>query len=395
MRSLRTGAWLTAERIRVYSWILIVLWTLGLAGVVATSSDYRDAFGRPLGTDFANVWTAGAMALDGHAAAVWEPEAHHAVQLRVFGPGSPFYGWHYPPFFLLVASVLALMPYGLALGVWLAGTVPLYLRALKGIVSDRLATLAAVAFPGVAVTAIHGQNGFLTTALFAGALMQLERRPYVSGVLFGLMAYKPQFGLLVPVALAVSGRWRAFGAASLTVAMLAGISTLAFGMEIWDAFLASTRFTRDVVLEAGALAWEKQQSAFAAVRLWGGTVELAYGAQAAMAVFSAFGVAWLWRGRAAFAVKAAGLVCGALLATPYVLDYDMVIVAPAIAWMAAHGMKHGFLDWEKTVLALAWIAPLVARASALAINFPLGLIVLTALFLLILRRAWMDGPNFR
>ncbi len=43
-----------------------------------------------------------------------------------------FYGWHYPPFFLFAAAALALMPYGLALAVWQAVTLGLYLLAIRG-----------------------------------------------------------------------------------------------------------------------------------------------------------------------------------------------------------------------------------------------------------------------
>ena len=40
----------------------------------------------------------------------------------------------------------------------------------------------------------HGHNGFLTAALIGSALVVLDRRPVLAGVLFGLIAYKPQFG---------------------------------------------------------------------------------------------------------------------------------------------------------------------------------------------------------
>src|SRR5205823_5887016 len=75
-------------------------------------------------------------------------------------------------------------------------------------------------------------------------------------------------------------------------------------------------------------------------------------------------VIWLWRSDAAFPRKAAGLALAALLATPYSLDYDMMVLAPAIAFLAAHGRDHGFSAYEKTVLAALWLAPLLARPCA-------------------------------
>jgi alpha-1,2-mannosyltransferase len=62
---------------------------------------------------------------------------------------------------------------------------------------------------------------------------------------------------MVPLVLAISGRWRCFAAAVATVALLALATTAAFGPQIWHAFLDSTRFTRLVALEQGNTGWYK------------------------------------------------------------------------------------------------------------------------------------------
>ncbi|HBS33696.1 MAG TPA: hypothetical protein DEA50_01280, partial [Parvularcula sp.] len=59
--------------------------------------------------------------------------------------------------------------------------------------------------PAALIALKYGQAAFLLSALFTGALMSLQRRPLLSGALFGLMAFKPQYGLLIPVALAAGG----------------------------------------------------------------------------------------------------------------------------------------------------------------------------------------------
>ena len=78
--------------------------------------------------------------------------------------------------------------------------------------------LVALAFPAVLINIGHGQNGFLTAALLGGALVVLERRPIMAGFMLGLLVYKPQYGLLLPLVLAVSGRWKCFASAAVTVA---------------------------------------------------------------------------------------------------------------------------------------------------------------------------------
>ena len=92
---------------------------------------------------------------------------------------------------------------------------------------------------------------------------------------------------------------------------------------------------------------------------------------------------WLWRSAAPFALKAAALLIGTLLVTPYSLDYDLMLLAPAIALLAADGLTRGFMPWEKTLLAALWIMPLLARAVAANALIPLAVPLMLAAFALI------------
>lgn len=403
--TLRDGTWLTRERMRMWGLAVLAASAIGFLFLVVTSNGLNDYQGRPLGTDFSNVYAAGTYALDGHAAAAFDWPAQHAREQAIFGDKTPFYGWHYPPFFLFIAALLALMPYALALAVWQGTTILLYLGTIRGILrsvsADAIATrdplwfLLALAFPAVFINIGHGHNGFLTAALLGMALVTLDRRPTLSGVLFGLLVYKPQFGLLIPLVLLASGRLRVFLAAGLTVAVLALATTLAFGTEVWTAFLASTHLTRIEVLEQGGTGWHKIQSIFSVVRMWGGSVPSAYVAQGTLTVALAAALVWLWRSEATAPLKAAALSVATILATPYSLDYDMMVLAPAIAFAAADGFNRGFGPWEKTALAFLWFVPLVARTLAEHTLIPLGVPAMLLVFVVLLRRAAGDLGTFR
>src|SRR5579862_3216477 len=384
-----SGAWLTRDRARMVALLLFAFSALAVAFVAVTSDGLHDWRGRPLGTDYSNVYAAGTYVLDGEPTAPFDPRLQYAREQAIFGAHTDFFGWHYPPFFLGLAALLALMPYALSLLVWQGVTLALYLLSIRAIVSRSAAKLdawmwllPALGFPGVIVCLGQGHNGFLTAAL-----VMLEERPILAGVLIGLIAYKPQFGLLLPLVLAASGRWRVFAAAAATVGVLALMVTLAFGADVWTAFLASTKFTRIAVLEEGQTGWYKIQSVFSWVRMWGGGVDLAYALQAAVTLAVAASLVWLWRGKAAFPLKAAGLLCGTLLATPYSLDYDLMLLAPAIAFLAADGLARGFAPWEKTILAALWIVPLVARSVPEATLIPLAVPAMLVGFAFVLRCA--------
>lgn len=385
---LRTGDWLTLARLRNYAVIFLAIYALAAVLWIALADGLIDRNGKPLGTDFSNVYAAGTLTLAGKADAAYDWESEHAAEKAIFGGRDvPFYGWHYPPQFLMVASVLAIMPYALALVAWMAATLLAYLLTIRAILPHPAALPVALAFPAVFVNLGHGQNGFLTAALLGGALVLLDRRPVLAGVLIGLLAYKPQFGVLIPLVLVLTFRWTVIAAAAAT-ALATCFTTLAlFGTSVWSAFADSTALTRHVVLEAGTTGWEKIQSMFSFVRMWGGGIETAYAAHGALALAVAASLVWLWRSAAAYELKAAALAVACLLATPYVIDYDLTILAVAIAFFVRHGLAHGFRDYEVTLLACVWCAPLLARSVALDAGIPLGLIAQAALFIIIVDRA--------
>jgi hypothetical protein len=122
----------------------------------------------------------------------------------------------------------------------------------------------------------------------------------------------------------------------------------------------------------------------------GGGIGSAYSVQLALTIAVAAGLVWLWRSKASYELKAAGLACACLLSTPYLLDYDLVVVAVAIAFFVRHGLTSGFRDYEISCLVLAWTAPLLARGVAGAVGVPLGLISVVLLYGLTLRRAMID-----
>ncbi len=406
--TLQSGDWLTRERVRLWALAVLVASVAGVVFLGITSNGLDDFQGKPLGTDFSDIYAGGTYALEGKAELAFDPLLQHAREKEIFGAHTPFYGWCYPPFLLFVAAALALMPYLPALFVWQATTFPLYLLAIWTIltsllpkqpgggsnsnlfdelVRSRIWLLLAVSFPAVFVNLGHGHNGFLTAALMGFALVLLDRRPVVAGILFGLLAYKPQFGLLIPLVLIATDRWKTFAAAAATVGVLALAATLAFGPQVWPAFFASTAFTREAVLEAGGTGWHKIQTVFSWVRMWGGPIPLAYTVQILVTLALSIGVVWLWRSGTSMAVKAAGLIIASLLATPYSLDYDLMALAPALAFWASEGISRGFRSWEKTTLAAMWIVPLIARSFAEATLIPLTAPLLLAAFVLLLRRA--------
>jgi alpha-1,2-mannosyltransferase len=395
LATIRSGDWLTAERARAYAVIIAVIGFAGLALVWTTGGPMTDRFGRPIATDFSGVWTAGRMLLAGDPAGLFDPWTHFAFQRRTFDdPNVEVYGWHYPPFFLAVAALLASMPYVPALVVWQASTFALYLAAIRAIApAHRLLILVAVGFPAVFVTLGHGHNSFLTAGLLGFGLLLLPTRPIIAGICIGLLAYKPQFGLVLPVIMVLGGHWRAVVAAGTTVAAMTAGVTLWLGPEVWLAFLKGADFTRAVILEDGITGWHKIQSTFSAFRSFGAPLPLAYGAQFAVTAMVIGTLALMALRGADRRLVAAMTATGALLATPYCLDYDMTILGVAVAFAAAHGVEKGFAPYEKSLLGLVWIVPLMARGTMMVTGLPLGVMVMALFFGFLAARALAEKPD--
>lgn len=381
---LRDALWLSPQRARAYRNILLGAQVLAALVIVVGSHGGLDFDNRPIGTDFIAFWTASQIALSGSPAKVYDVATHLAAQRAAFGGSSlhlePFL---YPPVFLLVCLPLALLSYGWALLVWLTLTGALMLAALGRFARDNLATV--LSFPALWLNVAHGQNGFLTTALLAGGAAYLETRPVLAGVLFGGLIYKPHFLPMVLVVLLARWRLRAALAVAGSATALCGLSMAVFGIDTWRGFGAGSALARRE-LEEGLAGYYKMQSLFAAVRLFGGSVTAAYAAQGLLAVLAAATLAWICRRADDPRAIGAALASAALLASPYLLVYDLVLLAIPLLWVWQTALRTGFLSWEKAVLAMAFFTPMIASETAYWLHIPLTPIALLAAFGLVVRR---------
>ncbi len=356
-----------------------------------------DGSGRPIHTDFTNVYAAGRLVLEGHPAAAYDWNLHYAAENAIVAhPQAAYLGWHYPPPFLLIAGLLATLPYAVAFFVWIGATLPLYLATIRAIVGDRIGWLVGGAFPCLMPNIISGQNGFLTASLIGSTLALLESQPVFAGICLGLLTYKPQFGILFPFVLAAGGYWRAMAAAAASAAVLALTTIVMFGATPWTEFFHWLPLTSKALLSEDHTAWadhtdwNKFQSLFAMVRLFGGGETLAWLLQSAQTVVVVIALIAMWRSRrVAFELKAAALAVGVLLATPYVYLYDLAILAVSGAFLMRLAVKTGLHPGE--ALGLALITALVLVLPFLGV--PPGLPAAAIAALLIARRARGHATN--
>jgi alpha-1,2-mannosyltransferase len=385
----RLDAWFDLDHALAFARVMCLA-TLGTwVWIFVSGPGLLDGMGRAMGTDFSSFWTAGHITYPSQAHVAYDPARHFAAQQALFGQQADYYAFYYPPTFLLMAKMLALLPYALSLFLWQAGGLGVYAASIRKILPQQSNMLWLIlGFPAVFLALGHGQNSFLTTALFATGLLCLRNRPMLAGMCFGMLAYKPHLAMLIPIALLAAGHIKTIFAAGMTVLVFCGVSAAVLGPDIFSAYLAITHATQNALLESGGPGWHKIQTAFAAVRACGGSIMLAYGIQGSISLGCALLTFRVWRSAVAPSLKYALLCVASLLATPFVLDYDLVLMAAALAFFARHAMEHGWRRGDRSVLALAALAPVITRSVADLTLVPLGWISLLLMLFVICRRWW-------
>ena len=313
-------------------------------------------------TDFASFYAAGKLAAAGTPALAYDQAAHHAMEQAVTAPGIEYQFFNYPPVYLLLCAGLAQLPYLAAFVLFIAATFAFYLAVARRILGDRspAAIVVLLSFPMVFWTMGLGQNAFLTAALFGLATVLLESRPIAAGILFGLLCYKPHFGVLVPIALAAGGYWRSFLAAGCSAAALVLISLALFGWETWQAFLVTAGAAHSVY-ESGRILFAGFATPFGAVRLLGGPVALAYAVQ--------------------------GLA--SLVAAPVAIFYDLMLGTIAVCWLM-RDESPALTPAEKTFFAAITVLLLDVRHLGESWHLPVAATATLGLFAIVTARAFRE-----
>jgi len=91
--------------------------------------------------------------------------------------------------------------------------------------------------------------------------------------------------------------------------------------------------------------------------------------QALVALAAAGSVAIVWRGRAVYVLKVATLAAAALLATPYLYTYDLVVLAVPLAFPFRLARWRGFLAHELAGIGLACLLVLIFPFVAAPVGF--------------------------
>jgi hypothetical protein len=206
-------------------------------------------------------------------------------------------------------------------------------------------------------------------------------------VLFGFLTIKPQLGLLIPVVLLVSGRWRTIAVAAATTAALVAATSWLYGADIWTAYLRNVVPVQHFLQEHGnGMLFLQIPSAFYAGRMIGLPIAVDWALQAVVSAAALAAVVWTFARRRDPALSLATLIAAIFLFTPYALNYDMVVLGWVLALLR---QREGNAPIDHYLVVAVWLLPLTMMLAGL-IHVPLAMPVLAAFAA---RLVWLLARN--
>lgn len=289
------------------------------------------------GRDFINVWTGGALVDLGRTDIIYDLDAYVEFQRGVFGQNLNPHNYSYPPVTFPFATLFSRLPYEIALACWLIGTGALFVWAARSWWPQNAGPhWLAIATPAGLINIWAGHYGFLVGALFLLGWQRLDRQPVLAGIFFGLMIIKPHLAVLVPLALLLRRDWLALASGAMTVALLVGVTGVAYGWRLWGEYLLGTSAVQaDMIDNPSILFTRISTSLMTGLLAIDVSWPVALAAQAASATFAVALVVLAVRRRVGTRPLALLVATGTFLVLPYAFNYDMtVVMVAALAIMA-------------------------------------------------------------
>ena len=378
-----------------YLWVLtsvvavgIYLWTFIAAVIMADGILVAER--TVIGGDFMVFWSAAEAFIAGDGAEFYQQSVLREWVANISAALKDVnVTWQYPPTMYFLVAPFAGLPYIPAYGVFSIANLAVFYLLLSRIWNNQQALFITLAASGVFQALITGQTGFFTAVLLVVAGGGAKSRPLLAGLAAGLLTVKPQFGLLIPIAFAAGGYWRAFAAATISAAVLIGASYLAFGIETWTAFFDAVR-SHSERMQSVIFPYAKVISLYGGLKIMGAPTAFALAAQGFMTI-GLVGFIWLvWRRNPGLELRVMTLCTAAPLATPYAFYYESPIMVAAMFMLAKRGVESGWLKGERLLLPILWAAPIFANTFIKAPSPPVMATATILAFALAARRAFHE-----
>ena len=376
----RRVQWLTPNRIRAQTIVLaICLWTV--CAIDFATPGLFDRAGNIKFQDFLPSYISAQLIAQGRAAELYnEQVAADSVHAIVGQPARVRLPNLYGPQVGLFFLPLARFSFPVAARIWVTASLLIFtgcifllwrscpnLRSSPGTVA-----LCAIAFPPLFHFFVRGQMSALVLACFTLAFLAFRAdRLWMAGAALGLLIFKPQFLIAIPLVLLLSRAWKPFAALILSAGAQLIFTRLYFGSAVMHAYLDTLRrLSRQTGGAELSLAPIQMHSLRSFWTLLIPQPEVAFGFYVLTSILAIAiaAIIWrsVWRSSAPLAIRFSALTLAAVLVNPHLFVYDLLVLAPVLLLLVDWTLTNPRLASSATLLLflyLAYVLPLFGPLS--------------------------------
>jgi len=333
-------AWLNPRRLRAQAVVLaLCLW--GVCAVDFATPGLFDRAGNIKFQDFLPLYASAQMIVQGRSRELYDDRAIAAEEFRIIGQQSAvrlpnLYG----PQVALVFVPLSRFSFLLAARIWVTlslliycGCVYVALKACPTLARyPTVVAIAALAYPPLFHSFVRGQLSALVLACLTAAFLAFRSdRDWLAGIALGLLMFKPQFLIAVPLVLLLARSWIAFATIAASASAQLLLTWAYFGSRVMRAYFDTLwhlpRWIGSIELSLAPIQMHSLRSFWSLLVPWPQAAFLLYLGSSIAVVSMA---AATWKSSSPLALRFAALTLAAALVNPHLFVYDLLALAPAL-----------------------------------------------------------------
>ena len=389
-------AWLSPRRLRAQSVVLaLCLW--GVCAVDFATPGFFDRAGNIKFQDFLPFYVSARLIAQGRAGELYNQQVIAAeieaiVHPASIQPGSGHRGAALPSANVRPANVQLPNLYGPQVGllfvplsrfsfpaaawIWVAasliaffGCVYLLWRASPVLrPHSRIVGISALAFPPLFHFFVRGQISVLVLACFTVTFLALRAdRSWLAGAALGLLVFKPQFLIAIPLLLLLARAWKTLAGLSASAFAQLAFAWIYFGSAVMRAYLDTlwhmSRWIGTAELRLANIQMHSLRSFWALLIPWPDAALVLYILSSVVVIVIAAAV---WKSASPLALRFSALTLAAVLVNPHLFVYDLLALAPVLLLLAdsaLNNQQHPFSADLRWLSYLAFVLPLFAPLS--------------------------------
>lgn len=385
------SAWLTPRRILAHATVLaLCLWVI--CAIDYATPGIFDRYGNIKFQDFLQFPISARLIAQGRANQLYDDRVlAHEIRTITGRDTQVYLQYFYGPQVALPFLPVASLPFLTDAGLWIALSLAMYFGCIY-LAWKRcpalnsygwLVALCAAAYPPLFHFFVRGQMSAVVLLCVTAAFLAFSaRREFLAGVALGLLAFKPQFLVAIPLILLVARAWSAFAGIIVSSVAQLGFALIYFGREVMRAYferlLHSASHPGSTELNFSPMQMHSLSSFWELLVPWQPAQWVLYILSSLAVIAAATAV---WKSSSSFSLRFSALVLAAVLVNPHLYIYDLLGLAPAFLLLADWSMTNSNDPRIPAVNVLLYLAFLLPLFGPLAYwtHLQLSVIVFAAL----------------